>query len=63
VTFLDLSHSPPDHPQLTAEEALLLADQLTRGAHLVLETGEDLPGAEREYQRLIRSRPAGDENG
>ena len=36
---------------LTAEEALLLADRLQRAAHLVLETGEDLPDPEREYRR------------
>jgi hypothetical protein len=48
---------------LTAGEALLLADRLTRGAHLVLENGEDLPDAEREYQLPGRPRPAGDENG
>jgi hypothetical protein len=47
---------------LTAGEALLLADRLTRGAHLVLENGEDLPDAEREYHLPGRRRP-GDENG
>jgi hypothetical protein len=36
---------------LSAEEALLLADRLQRAAHLVLETGEDLPDPEREYRR------------
>ena len=36
---------------LTAAEALLLADRLQRAAHLVLETGEDLPDPEREYRR------------
>ena len=50
---------------LTAEEALMLADRLTRAAHLVLEAGEDEPETEtdREYQPLSRPRPAGDENG
>ena len=46
---------------LTAEEALLLADRLQRAAHLVLETGEDLPDPEREYRRYRGSEdlPAG----
>jgi len=46
---------------LTAEEALLLADRLQRAAHLVLETGEDLPDPEREYRRYRGSQdlPAG----
>ena len=48
---------------LTAGEALLLTDRLARGAHIVLEDGEDLPDAEREYQLPGRPRPAGDENG
>jgi hypothetical protein len=42
---------------LTAEEALLLADRLQRAAHLVLETGEDLPDPEREYRRHRGDRP------
>ena len=39
---------------LTAAEALLLADRLTRAANLVLELDEDLPDAEREYRRHSR---------
>lgn len=36
---------------LSAEDALLLADRLTRAAHLVLETDEDVADVEREYRR------------
>ena len=32
-------------------EALLLADRITRAAHLVLQLGEDLPDPQREYLR------------
>lgn len=37
---------------LTPEEALLLANRLTRAANLVLETMEDAPDAEREAARF-----------
>ena len=36
---------------LSPEEALLLADRLVRGAHLVLESTEDPPDVEREAAR------------
>jgi hypothetical protein len=36
---------------LTAADALLLADRITRAAHLALELLEDLPDVEREYLR------------
>lgn len=36
---------------LDAGEALLLADRITRAAHLVLETTEELPDIEREVIR------------
>jgi hypothetical protein len=32
-------------------EALMLADRITRAAHLVLELSEDLPDPQREYLR------------
>lgn len=38
--------------ELNPVAALLLADRLTRAAHVVLETGdEDLPDVQREYER------------
>ncbi len=36
---------------LTPEDALLLANRITRSANLVLETHEDLADPEREYKR------------
>ena len=36
---------------LDAADALLLADRITRAAHLALELGEQLPDVEREYLR------------
>ena len=36
---------------LGAADALLLADRITRAAHLALELGEELPDPEREYLR------------
>lgn len=36
---------------LEPREALLLADRITRAAHLVLELDEQLPDVEREYLR------------
>jgi hypothetical protein len=36
---------------LGARDALLLADRITRAAHLALELEEDLPDVEREYLR------------
>jgi hypothetical protein len=59
LTVTEDDTAEPEHARLgakatcllTAEEALLLADRLQRAAHLVLETGEDLPDPEREYRR------------
>jgi hypothetical protein len=39
---------------LSPQDALMLADRLQRAADLVLETTEDVPDADREYQRLTR---------
>lgn len=41
--FASVLLDPPD--------ALLLADRITRAAHLALELAEDLPDVEREYLR------------
>jgi hypothetical protein len=46
---------------LTDREALWLADRLTRGAHLVMESGEEPPDVEREAARFTEARePAGE---
>jgi hypothetical protein len=46
---------------LTAEQALLVANRLTRAASLVLESGEDVPDVEREAARYQRAAvPDGD---
>lgn len=45
---------------LTAEEALMLADRLTRAAHLILESGEGLPSVDRDYQRYTWKYPDDD---
>jgi len=37
---------------LTAEQALMLANRLTRAASLILESGEDVPDVEREAARF-----------
>jgi hypothetical protein len=42
---------------LAAEDALLLANRLTRAANIVLELGEDAPDIEREAARFA---PAGE---
>jgi hypothetical protein len=41
-------------PFLSPENALMLANRLHRAADLVLEASEDVPDADREYQRLTR---------
>lgn len=45
---------------LDPEQALLLADRITRAAHLALETEEDAPDLAREYRRLT-GHPAADD--
>lgn len=40
------------HALLTAEMALLLANRLTRGASLILESAEDVPDIEREAAKF-----------
>lgn len=56
VTIHD--HSPGEEAcaavLLDACDALLLADRITRAAHLVLELEEDLPDVEREYLRYSK---------
>jgi hypothetical protein len=42
---------------LTAEEALTVANRLTRAANLVLESEEDVPDIEREAARLSAGGP------
>lgn len=44
------------HVLLGVDEALLIANRLTRAASLVMESGEDLPDVEREYRRHTRRR-------
>jgi hypothetical protein len=48
---------------LTAAEAILLADRLTRAAHLVLESQEDAPDVEREAARFTRMVPDAEPEG
>lgn len=40
------------HVVLTAEQALVLANRLTRGASLILESAEDVPDIEREAAKF-----------
>jgi hypothetical protein len=50
---------PAVSAMLTAEEALVLANRLTRAASLVLEAGEQVPDIEREAARFSgREEPA-----
>jgi hypothetical protein len=41
-----------EHAVMTAEEALVLANRLTRAASLVLESQEDVPDLERDMARF-----------
>jgi len=41
-----------EHAIMTAEEALVLANRLTRAANLVLEAQEDVPDLERDMARF-----------
>jgi hypothetical protein len=50
--IIDRDEHDPFAVSLSAEDALLLANRLTRAANLVLELGEDTPDIEREAARF-----------
>ena len=49
---IDRGEEQPVLVSLAAEDALLLANRLTRAANVVLELGEDTPDIEREAARF-----------
>lgn len=49
---IDRDDEQPVMVSMTAEDALLLANRLTRAANLVLELGEDAPDIERDVARF-----------